>query len=138
MDALVKHVSDPQQFALRVDQAPPEQFSANPFVRSPGDVTFYTVPLLGGAPASELFAMTGIAVGLAFQSDHTATDEWANLRQQIKRKDKAANDRLLITVGAPDQMGRCFAGEELLAHRDQFFRTFRRSILPRAKVLSGP
>lgn len=115
VDALIKHVPDPQQFAMPVDQAPPQQLSANPFVRSPGDVTFYTVPLLGGAPASGLFAMTGIAVGLAFQSDHTAPDEWANLRQQIRRKDKA-NDRLLITVGAPDQMGRCFASEELLAH----------------------
>lgn len=85
-------------------------------VRTPDDVNFMSIPLLGGAPASALFAMTGLSVGLAFQSDHVASQEWANLRKIIKRKDEPANDRLLISAGAPDAMGRCFAAEEILAH----------------------
>jgi hypothetical protein len=55
-------------------------------------------------------------LGLSFQSDHSATVEWVNLRTAVARKDRPENDCLLIMAGAPDQFGRCFQSEEVLAH----------------------
>ncbi|MET8069939.1 hypothetical protein ABZU86_09790 [Streptomyces sp. NPDC005271] len=115
IDALVAHRPDPNQFIVKGSKPPMQLTGADP-VRTPDDVNFMSIPLLGGAPASGLFAMTGVSVGLAFQSDHVASQEWANLRKVVKRKDKPANNRLLISAGAPDSIGRCFVAEEVLAH----------------------
>jgi hypothetical protein len=46
-----------------------------------------SIPLLGGAPASAFFAMTGMSAGLAFQSDHTASQEWVKLRKAKELED---------------------------------------------------
>jgi hypothetical protein len=83
-------------------------------VRTVDDVSFYAMPLMGSAPASGIYAMTGANLGLAFQSDHNITDEWARLQDHVLRKDRSGTNGLLISVGAPDRMGRCFLSEELL------------------------
>lgn len=114
IEALVSHQPNPTQYRVPEGQLPAKLVGFEP-VRTADDVSFMSIPLLGGAPASALFAMTGMSVGLAFQSDHTASQEWASLRKSIERKDNPVNDRLLISVGAPDVMGRCFVGEEVLA-----------------------
>ncbi len=115
VEALVAHRPDPDQYRVSGTEIPQQLTGAGP-VRTPEDVNFMSVPLLGGVPASGLFSMTGMSMGLAFQSDHMASEEWSNLRKIITRKDRPSNDRLLISVGAPDSMGRCFLSEEVLAH----------------------
>ncbi|WP_428953076.1 hypothetical protein [Streptomyces sp. cg35] len=115
IDALVAHHPDPNQFLVKGSGPPMQLTNADP-VRTPDDVNFMSIPLLGGSPASGLFSMTGMSVGLAFQSDHFASQEWANLRKVVERKDKPANNCLLISAGAPDVMGRCFVAEEILAN----------------------
>ncbi|MFF4988659.1 hypothetical protein ACFY19_15780 [Streptosporangium saharense] len=113
VEALVAFQPDPDQLKAPGGELP-KQFDARP-VRTPDDASFFAVPLVGGVPASGLFGTTGISLGLAFQSDHTAQQEWANLRAIVQRKDRPTNDFLLISVGAPDRQGQCFLSEELLA-----------------------
>lgn len=115
VEAIVSYRPNPEQFRVLGNELPQQLTDAAP-VKTPEDVSFFAVPLLGAVPASGLFAMTGMSTGLAFQSDHTIPEEWANLRDIVNRKDQKGNDRLLISVGAPDRMGRCFVGEEVLAH----------------------
>jgi len=114
VESLVSHQPNPDQYRVSYGQMPTQLVGFEP-VRTPDEVSFMSIPLLGGAPASAFFAMTGMSAGLAFQSDHTASEEWAKLQKTIERKDKPDNDRLLISAGAPDTMGRCFVGEEVLA-----------------------
>ena len=111
---LIAHIPDPDQFRVSASKMP-EQPTFKP-VRTVADVQFFSIPLLGGVPASPFYAITGLNVALAFQSDHTAGGEWAKLRTAVKRKDKSANNTLVISVGAPDRFGRCFASEEVLAN----------------------
>jgi hypothetical protein len=115
VESLVSYYPDPEQFKVSGSELPQQLTGVGP-VRTPEDVSFIAVPLLGGVPASGLFAMTGVSAGLAFQSDHTTSQEWARLREMIYRKDREENSCLLISVGAPDRMGRCFISEEVLAH----------------------
>ena len=114
LEALIAHIPDPDQFRVSASKMP-EQPTFKP-VRTVPDVQFFSIPLLGGVPASPFYAITGLNVALAFQSDHTAGGEWAKLRTAVKRKDKSANNTLVISVGAPDRFGRCFASEEVLAN----------------------
>jgi hypothetical protein len=59
--------------------------------------------------------MTGLCTVLAFQSDHSAQDEWIKLRKAVERKDREENNVLVISVGAPNKEGSCFLAEEVLA-----------------------
>jgi len=113
LEAFIAHIPDPDQFRVSASKTP-EQVKFKP-VRTVADVQFLSIPLLGSVPASLFYAVTGLNVALAFQSDHTAGGEWAKLRAAVKRKDKPANNILVISVGAPDKFGRCFASEEVLA-----------------------
>ena len=113
VESLVAHVPDPNQYKVRGGEFP-QQFDARP-VRTTADVQYFTIPLLGGVPASPFYAMTGMHAVLVFQSDHTAPEEWGKLRMAIGRKDKPTNDILVISAGAPDKLGRCFVSEEVLA-----------------------
>lgn len=114
MESLVSYRPNPEQFKVSGNELPQQLTDVGP-VRTPEDASFFAVPLLGGVPASGLFAMTGVSAGLAFQSDHIVSREWATLREMILRKDREGNDCLLISAGAPDRMGRCFVSEEVLA-----------------------
>jgi hypothetical protein len=113
VESLVAHLPDPDQHKVQSGELP-RQVEARP-VRTTADVQYFTIPLLGGVPASPFYAMTGMHVALAYQSDHTAPSEWAKLRAAIRRKDRPANNVLVISAGAPDNFGRCFVGEEVLA-----------------------
>lgn len=115
VEALVAHQPDPNQFQVPGNR-PPEKIESIKPVRTVNDVSFMSSPMLGGAPATPFYAMTGMSVGLGFQSDHVASEEWARLRAVVAKKDKPTNDVLLISVGAPDVLGRCFIGEEILAN----------------------
>lgn len=113
VQALVAYHPDPNLFKFHGDELPAQ---APPYpIHDIEGVQFFAIPLLGGVPASPLHAITGINFGLAFQSDHFATDEWEKLRDVVRRKDKPSNDILVISAGAPDRMGRCFTTEEVLA-----------------------
>ncbi|MBM7081227.1 hypothetical protein [Micromonospora humidisoli] len=114
IEALVAFRPD-RQSSLFEGDAPPLVLDTSSIVRTVDDVSFYAMPLMGSAPASGLYAMTGMNLGLAFQSDHDISDEWARLQAHVSRKDEPGTDGLLISVGAPDRMGRCFLSEELLA-----------------------
>lgn len=113
VDCLTAHTPDPDRFKVDGDELP-AQVPAMP-VRAVSDVQFISVPLLGGVPASPFYAATGMNLGLAFQSDHIANDEWVKLGQVVQRKDKQHNNVLVISAGAPDRFGRCHVSEEVLA-----------------------
>ena len=77
--------------------------------------TFYCAPLLGAGPASPLFVCAGFELALAYTTTHYADEEWQMLRAKIAEKDREGNDWLLISAGAPDNHGTCYAVEETLA-----------------------
>ena len=77
--------------------------------------TFYSAPLAGAAPASPLFVCAGFELALAYTTVHDADEEWQTLRAKIAEKDRDGNDWLLISAGAPDNHGTCYAVEETLA-----------------------
>lgn len=114
VDALVAYKPDPSSFEYHGDVPPAE---APPYpIHDIEGVQFFAVPLAGSVPASPFHALTGTNFGLAFQTDHYEAEEWEKLREVVRRKDKASNDILVISAGAPDRMGRCFTTEEVLAN----------------------
>lgn len=82
---------------------------------TPGDVAFFCSPFINAVPTSPLFSLTGLEIGLAYQSAHSAHAEWERLRTTIHRKDHPGNSVLLISVGAPDRLGNQYPAEEVLA-----------------------
>ncbi|WP_370127390.1 hypothetical protein [Streptacidiphilus sp. EB103A] len=114
IEALVAHRPDPNQFAASNGTIPQQLEDFGP-VQTVEQVSFTSAPLLNGVADSPLYAMTGLTTGLAFQSDHVASEEWESVQNIVQRKDKPANNRLLISVGAPDASGRCLPSEEMLA-----------------------
>jgi hypothetical protein len=114
VEAIVAHFPSPEAHLVQGDQLP-QTFNPAGLVRTPGDVQFFSVPLLGGVPNSRFYALTGMHVALAYQSDHSAVNEWENLRRRLARKDVASNNAVIISAGAPDKFGRCFVAEEMLA-----------------------
>lgn len=112
VESLVAHRPDPDQFKVREGELP-QVFPWLP-VHGPSDVTYCAIPLLGGVPTSPLYCLTGFEIGLAFQSEHTASEEWARLKEVVSRKDKPGNDVLLISAGAPDRTGTCYPAEEVV------------------------
>ncbi|WP_131804062.1 hypothetical protein, partial [Pseudofrankia sp. BMG5.36] len=116
VDSLVSHRPDPTALLVEDGELPQNlKLAQLGLVRTPSDATYLSAPMLGGAPTSMFFALTGFELGLAFQSCHEAPAGWDSLRTQIARKDRPGNDRLLISAGAPDRLGQCYPAEELLA-----------------------
>jgi hypothetical protein len=113
VESLVAHSPDPEAQKVGGPEIPARLESWS--VETAEDARYYSIPLLNGAPASPFYAATGMHVVLAYQSDHTPVNEWAKLRAAIARKDREPNDVLVISAGAPDNLGRCFATEEVLA-----------------------
>jgi hypothetical protein len=113
VEALVAHSPDPEAHKVQ-GEALPQELGDWP-VQSAKDARYFSIPLVGGAPASPFYATTGMHTNLAYQSDHSATEEWAKLRAAIARKDRERNNVLVISAGGPDNLGRCFASEEALA-----------------------
>ena len=115
VESLVAFTPDPDHL-MQQEPEPPATVSNFAPVHGPQDVTYFSVPLLGSVPTSALFSLTGAEVGLAFQSHHTARDEWAQLRRIIKKKDIPQNSVLLLSIGAPNEMGNQFPAEEVLGN----------------------
>jgi hypothetical protein len=114
VEAIVAHSPSPQEHLVPGDELPQTLDRAG-LVRTPNDVQFFSIPLLGGVPNSPFYALTGMHVALAYQSDHSASAEWRDLRKRVERKDVVENNAVVISVGAPDKFGRCFVAEEMLA-----------------------
>lgn len=76
---------------------------------------FYCVPLVNAAPDTVLFALRGIELGLCLTTVHDAEPEWQSLQATVHRKDREGVEWLVISAGAPDQHGRLFPAEEVLA-----------------------
>lgn len=116
VEALVGYQPDPAHYRVEMPGGPPAQLPAGfDAVDAPGDVSFFCTPFLDAVPTSPLFTMTGLEVGLAFQSVHAAHAEWAKLRAAVRRKDRVGNNALLIFAGAPDRFGNQYPAEEVLA-----------------------
>lgn len=115
--ALTAYQPDPEHYTVKLeDGGPPGQLPAGfDSVTAPGDVAFFCTPLLNAVPTSPLFTLTGMEVGLAYQSNHLASKEWASLRDLVAKKDRPGNDVLLISAGAPDRLGNQHPAEEVLA-----------------------
>jgi hypothetical protein len=113
IEALVNYV--PDQAALVVPEGElPEDAPQLPLHRTDAGVSFYSVPMTGSVPESDLFQFAGFELGLAYPSSHSVPDEWVTLRAQITRKDRSENDWLLISAGAPDSLGYSYPAEELV------------------------
>jgi hypothetical protein len=116
VEALVNYQPDPTHYTVETQGAPPAQLPAGfDAVNAPGDVAFFCTPFINAVPTSPLFSLTGLELGLAYQSVHTARSEWEKLRAAINRKDRAGNNTLLISAGAPDRLGNQYPAEEALA-----------------------
>ena len=116
VEALVGYQPDPTKYMVESQGELPQQLPGGfEAVNAPGDVEFFCTPFVNAAPTSPLFSMTGIEIGLAYQSLHSVSEEWEKLRSTIRRKDCKGNDILLISVGAPDKFGTQYPSEELLA-----------------------
>ena len=107
---------DPTHYTVEAPGGPPAQLRAGfDAVDAPGDVSFFCTPFINAVPTSPLFTPTGLEVGLAFESIHSARPEWARLRAAVRRKDRPGNNVLLISAGAPDRFGNQYPAEEVLA-----------------------
>jgi hypothetical protein len=116
VEALVNYWPDPKHYTIEAQGGPPAQLPAGFYtVNAPGDVSFFCTPFVDAVPTSPLFSLTGLEIGLAYQSEHSAHAEWEKLRAAIHRKDRPGNNTLLISVGAPDKFGRQYPAEEVLA-----------------------
>ena len=116
VEALVSYQPDPTHYSVETQGAPPDQLPTGfDAVNAPGDVSFFCTPFINAVPTSPLFSMTGLEVGLAYQSTHLAHSEWEKLRTAIRRKDRPGNNTLLISVGAPDRLGNQYPAEEAIA-----------------------
>ena len=116
VEALVSYQPDPTHYTADTPGGPPAQLPAGfDAVDAPGDVSFFCTPFINAVPTSPLFALTGLEVGLAYQSVHSAHAEWAKLRAAVRRKDRPENNVLLISTGAPDRLGNQYPAEEILA-----------------------
>ena len=118
LDALIEEVAayrpDPSAYQVAGGELP-GRFDVRP-VRAPQEASFYGVPIIGSAPSSPLFTVTGLELQLAFQTEHRASEEWEKLLRRIAKKDDSGRSNvLLISVGAPDVTGRCYLAEETLA-----------------------
>lgn len=114
VEALVAYKPDPDK--LWVDA--PGEMPTNPkpkFARTDAGAAFYCVPMVGAVPDSPLFATAGFELQFAYSTVHTLHDEWAHLSARIHSKDRPGSDWLLISVGAPDNRGVTYPGEEALA-----------------------
>ena len=116
VEALVQYQPDPTHYTVETQGGPPAQLPAGfDTVNAPGDVRFFCSPFMNAVPTSPLFSLTGLEIGLAYQSVHSAHTEWQKLRATIRRKDHPGNKVLLISVGAPDRFGSQYPAEEVLA-----------------------
>ena len=116
VEALVSYQPDPTHYTVEAPGGPPAQLRAGfDAVDAPGDVSFFCTPFINAVPTSPLFTPTGLEVGLAFESIHSARPEWARLRAAVRRKDRPGNNVLLISAGAPDRFGNQYPAEEVLA-----------------------
>jgi hypothetical protein len=117
LDALATYKPDPSHYTADVQGGPPPQLPGGyDSVNAPGDVALFSTPFLNGVPTSPLFSLTGVEIGLAYQSNHSASREWSKLRDLINKKDRPENNVLLISVGAPDRVGNQYPAEEVLAN----------------------
>lgn len=75
--ALTAYQPDPDHFTVKLeDGGPPTQLPAGfDAVTAPGDVAFFCTPFQNAVPTSPLFTLTGMEVGLAYQSNHLASSE---------------------------------------------------------------
>jgi hypothetical protein len=116
VEALVNYQPDPTHYTVEAQGGPPAQLPAGfDAVDAPGDVAFFCTPFINAVPTSPLFSLTGLEIGLAYQSVHLAHAEWAKLRAAVHRKDRPGNNVLLISAGAPDRFGNQYPAEEVLA-----------------------
>lgn len=116
VEALVNYQPEPAHYTVEAKEGLPQQVLAGfDAVNAPGDVAFFCTPFINAAPTSPLFSLTGIEVGLAYQSVHPVHAEWEKLRAAIRRKDRPGNDVLLVSIGAPDRFGQQYLAEEVLA-----------------------
>jgi hypothetical protein len=117
IEAIQHYQADPTHYIVDAKAGPPAQLAAGfDAVNAPGDVAFFCTPFVNAVPTSPLFSLTGLEIGLAYQSLHSAPAEWKRLRASVHRKDRPGNHTLLISAGAPDRFGNQYPAEEVLAN----------------------
>lgn len=93
----------------------PEKLSVEHFGSAPG-AKFNAVPCVGAIPATLLFSFAGFELGLAYSKLVTIDDGWGEIDRLITKHDKPGVDQLIISAGAPNQLGLTFPAEEAVAH----------------------
>ncbi len=90
--------------------APPLQLH-----KTTAGASFYSLPMVGSVPDSLFFNFAGFELGFAYTTSHRVTAETSRLVDEIAQKDRPGNDWLLISAGAPDNLGMTYPAEEALA-----------------------
>ena len=115
VEALAEYKPDPAPLWRAAGTPAPPKAPIVPERTTSAGATFYSVPFVGSAPDTPLFQSAGFELGLAYSTQHDAATEWDRLHQRISDKDRAGNDWLLISVGAPDPHGMTYPSEDALA-----------------------
>lgn len=98
-----------------------EHFRINPNLveqpqhRTPHGAVITASRMHGGVPTTSVFTRLGFEVGLAFTSDHTATNGHDEIARLALGHDKPGVEWLLISAGAPDRDGYMHLSEEYFA-----------------------
>jgi hypothetical protein len=110
VDALAEYSPDPGRMLVEPgplpERAPDPQVSTTAFA-----ATFYAVPMANAVPMSPFFEANGFELALGFATDHSSASGWLELGRVVAKHDQAGVDHLLITVGAPDSLGRSSLAE---------------------------
>jgi hypothetical protein len=83
-------------------------------LKSAGTWRFLATPLSVSAPASPFFLRNGFELAFHFPTDHTARSLWDELVRLVTKHDKGTADELIVSVGAPDNSGFIYPGEQTL------------------------
>ena len=89
----------------------PEQAPPVTIARTNLGCSFHAAPLMNALPDTPFFTSTGFELGFGLQTVHRPESAWRQLAEIIERKDRVANDELIITAGGPDRDGYSYPSE---------------------------
>lgn len=96
------------------EAAMPERLGETDMQSTDSGCRFYAAELRGAVPGTDFFATAGFEMALAYQTAHTVSEVWAELRRLIERHDKPEIQHLVVTVGGPNRRGLAYPSEDFL------------------------
>jgi hypothetical protein len=128
IDALADYQPNPERLLVNVTEEFPVKHPGLGAVKSEPGGNFYAVPLETILPSSRFFAATGFELGFGYVTYHSAASAWKEVERLVSQHDRENIDHLLISVGAPNNIGYGFPAEEVLA--EGFFQNPQAGMKP--------